>query len=260
MPELRADSRYNLDTQAITERFSIGVDIITVIAETPPDGCITYEIMSAIDDFAWYMSNVPGVQSVITLPMVAKIVNAGWNEGTLKWRVLSRNTDNLVQSVSSVDTSSGLLNADCSVMPVMMFSEDHKAETISRIVSAVKNYRADNENADISYRLATGNVGRHGGDQRRGRCGPVSDPDGRFLGRHICFVSRLLRPAGQPFSILVPVAIAALLAWFVPEARMVTRYRHGAVHRFSGWFAFRPHARCYVSSYRWAWCRCWPMR
>ncbi|MDH3768868.1 MAG: MMPL family transporter, partial [Gammaproteobacteria bacterium] len=159
VPELRAESRYNQDTRVITERFSIGVDIITVIVETVPEGCINYDIMSSIDDFAWYMANVPGVQSVITLPVVSKVVNAGWNEGTLKWRVLSRITDNLVQASQSVDTSSGLLNSDCSVMPVMMFSEDHKAETIARIVDAVKDYRGAYGSDELKFRLATGNVG-----------------------------------------------------------------------------------------------------
>ncbi len=67
VPELRSDSRYNLDTKVITDHFSIGVDIITVIVETKTDGCIDYDIMTAIDRFAWQMQNVEGVQSIIGL-------------------------------------------------------------------------------------------------------------------------------------------------------------------------------------------------
>ena len=159
VPELRTDSRYNLDTQAITDHFSIGVDVISVIVETEPDGCIDYEIMNEIDTFAWRMQNVPGVQSVISLPQVGKVINAGWNEGSLEWRVLPRNQATMVQAVSYVPTSSGLLNSDCSAMPVMIFTEDHKAQTIDRIVAAVKEYRAQTPNQRLSYNLATGNVG-----------------------------------------------------------------------------------------------------
>ncbi len=159
VPELRADSRYNRDSEIISEKFSIGVDILTVIAETIPEGCIDYDVMTQIDRFAWYMENVPGIQSVISLPGVAKVINTGWNEGSLKWRVLSRNQDVLVQSVCYVPTSSGLLNADCSVMPVMMFTRDHKAETISTIVSAVKKYRREHGTDNVTFCLATGNVG-----------------------------------------------------------------------------------------------------
>jgi len=159
VPELRKNSRYNVDTREVTDRFSIGVDIISAIVETSPEACIDYDIMTNIDQFAWYMDNVKGIQSTISLSKVSKVVNAGWNEGSLKWRILSRNRDNLVQSNNSVDTSSGLLNANCSVMPVMMFTEDHKAETIARVVDAVKKFNAEYAMEGVNYRLATGNVG-----------------------------------------------------------------------------------------------------
>ncbi len=159
VPELRPDSTYNRDTQIITEKFSIGVDVITVIVETIAEGCIDHEVMTAIDRFAWHMRNVPGVQSVIDLPMVGKVINAGWNEGSLKWRVLPRNQSTLVQAVSYVPTESGLLNSDCSVMPVMIFTADHKAETIARIVNSVKAFSDAESHDDVVFRLATGNVG-----------------------------------------------------------------------------------------------------
>ncbi len=159
VPELRTDSRYNRDSAVITEHFSIGVDIISVIVETKPDGCIDYDIMTAIDRFAWHMNNVEGVQSIIGLPGIAKVINAGWNEGSLKWRVLPRNQLTMVQAVGYVPTSSGLLNSDCSVMPVMIFTKDHKAETIANIVSEVKNYRDTHGTENVKFRLATGNVG-----------------------------------------------------------------------------------------------------
>ena len=159
VPELRPDSRYNQDAALITDKFSIGVDIITVIVETVPDGCIEHDVMDEIDRFQWHMANVPGVQSTISMPQAAKIINAGWNEGNMKWRVLPRNPQTLVQSVKHIETHTGLLNRDCSVMPVLMFTEDHKAETIKRIVAAVKAYAAENDSDRHRFRLATGNVG-----------------------------------------------------------------------------------------------------
>ena len=159
VPELRENSRYNVDTREVTSRFSIGVDIISAIVETKPEACIDYDVMTNIDQFAWYMDNVDGIQSTISLSKVSKIVNAGWNEGSLKWRVISRNQANLVQATNGIDTSTGLLNADCSVMPVMMFTEDHKAETIARVVDAVKTYNNEFSMDDVNFRLGTGNVG-----------------------------------------------------------------------------------------------------
>ncbi len=159
VPELRADSRYNTDTAIVTSKFSIGVDVLNVIVETKPQGCVDHAVMTTIDDFSWHMRNLPGVQSAVELPGLAKTLNAGWNEGSPKWRVLARNQSVLTQSVTYVPTSSGLLNADCSVMPVMLFTRDHKAGTIEEIVAAVKQFEADHGNADVSFKLATGNVG-----------------------------------------------------------------------------------------------------
>lgn len=159
VPELRADSRYNLDSELISDRFSIGVDILTVIVEAPPQGCVDYEVMNTIDEFEWHMRNTPGVQSVIGLAGIAKVIIAGWNEGCLKFRKLPRNPSAMAQATTYVDTSTGLLNSDCSVMPVMIFTKDHKAETIARIVSAVKKFGQANTNDRVTFKLATGNVG-----------------------------------------------------------------------------------------------------
>ncbi len=159
VPELHGDSQYNIDTDVIADRFSIGVDLISVIVETVPEGCINYEVMDTIDRFEWTMRNVDGVQSVIGLPTIAKRINAGWNEGNIKWQVLPRNQSVLVQSVSYVPTSSGLLNSDCSVMPVLIFTTDHKAETISNIVSNIKSFAKEFDSDSIKFKLATGNVG-----------------------------------------------------------------------------------------------------
>ena len=159
VPEFHADSTYNNDTRTITERFSIGVDILSVIVETSKDGCIDYDVMRDIDRFAWTIENVEGVQSVISLPGIAKTLNAGWNEGSLKWRELPRNQHMIVQSTAYVPTSSGLLNKDCSAMPVLIFTEDHKAETIARVIDEVKRYRANYASDKVSYLLASHNLG-----------------------------------------------------------------------------------------------------
>ena len=159
VPELRADSRYNRDTEVITRKFLIGTDIINVIVETPPDGCVIYDVMRRIDEFAWHMANVEGVRDVVSLPGVSKVVSAGWSEGNLKWRNLPRNRFALVQAQGRIDTSSGLLNKDCNVMPVMLFLADHRAETIERVVREAKAFRAANPSDTVTFRLATGNVG-----------------------------------------------------------------------------------------------------
>src|SRR5699024_5066757 len=70
VPELRDDARYNRDARAIQEHFSLGTDVINIIAQTEANACTeSHEIMEAIDRFGWHMRNVEGVQRVMTLPM-----------------------------------------------------------------------------------------------------------------------------------------------------------------------------------------------
>jgi len=160
IPELRAASRYNTDTAAIMRHFSIGVDVLGVIAQTKlADACTRFDIMETIDRFEWEMKNIAGVQSVKSLPGAAKLINAGWNEGSLKWRVLSRNPQVLAQSITPIDTATGLLNTDCSAMQVMIFTSDHTGETLARIVRAVKTFNVQHGSDALQFKLASGNVG-----------------------------------------------------------------------------------------------------
>jgi predicted RND superfamily exporter protein len=152
--ELREDARYNQDARLITEKFALSVDIINVIAEAAPAACTqSFKVMELIDRFSWHMSNVEGVQQVISLPMAAKIVNAGWNEGNIRWRVLPRDTDQLRVATQGFETDSGLLNDDCSGIPILIFVQDHRATTIDRVVAAVDEFRRANDANDVNFRL-----------------------------------------------------------------------------------------------------------
>ena len=212
VPELRAESVYNRDIATITDRFKIGVDVLTVFAETVPDGCIDYEVLSTLDEFQWHVRNVDGVQSVLSLAGAARNLNAGWNEGNLKWRTLPRNRYSLVQSVSPVPTSSGLINNDCSVLPVLIYTTDHKAETIQRIVDTVKDFQRANTLDRINFRLAGGNVGVMAATNEE-----VDASQFPILGYVfaavilLCLVS--FRSVAATVCIIVPLAAVSLLAY-----------------------------------------------
>lgn len=162
IPELRDDSRYNQDTAAIVSSFTIGVDVLSVIAQARSgmDGaCTQFSVMDAMDRFETHVRNVHGVQSTISLPATAKLLAAANNEGNPRWRVLARNRDALAQSVIPVDTATGLLNTDCSAMQILIFTADHQGETIVHILREIKQWIAENPSEDVSFRLASGNVG-----------------------------------------------------------------------------------------------------
>ena len=159
VPELKPDGRYNRDSRVVSQNFAIGVDVLKVFAETGEYGCVQFDNMELVDRYAWHMRNTPGVQSVLALPSIAKTIRAGWFEASPKWHVLPRNKEGLAQIVSPVPSSLGLANPDCSVMPVLIFTADHRAETLDRIVEATQQFSRDNANAGVQLKLASGNAG-----------------------------------------------------------------------------------------------------
>jgi predicted RND superfamily exporter protein len=214
VPELRADSRYNLDTDIITSKFSIGVDILTVIVRTEEPACVSFDLMSAIDRFAWRMQNVDGVQDVVTLPFIAKTAIAGWNEGSLKWRSIPREQAQLTQSTRYIETSTGLLNANCNIVPVMLFLKDHRAETIERAVAAVKAWREKNPIEGADFRLAAGNVGVMAATNEEVKAKEFPILAGVFLAVIVmCLIT--FRSVLGTVLVVVPLALVSVLVYAV---------------------------------------------
>jgi uncharacterized protein len=156
-PELRPDSRYNLDNAFIIDNYSTSSDVLVVMVSTPDEMCSAYETMEAINQLEWRMANMEGVQSAVSMVTVAKQVIMGNNEGNLKWQTLSRNQDNLNNAISRAP--SGLFNSSCSLAPVMLYLEDHKAETLSRVTAAVEEFAAEYNTDTLEFKLAAGNAG-----------------------------------------------------------------------------------------------------
>jgi predicted RND superfamily exporter protein len=155
-PELRSDSRYNLDNDFIIKNYSTSSDVLVVMVKTAPEGCSAFKTLSAMDELMWKMDNTKGVQSAVSMVTVSRQMIKGMNEGNLKWETLSRNQDVLNNSIARAD---GLYNADCSVAPVLVFLEDHKAETLKRAIGAVQDFAKTNNQDDLEFRLAAGNAG-----------------------------------------------------------------------------------------------------
>ncbi len=155
-PELHADSRYNLDNDFMIHNYSTSSDVLVVMVKTPSEGCSSYSTLKAMDDLSWRMENTPGVQSVVSMVTVSKQVIKGMNEGSLKWETLSRNQHVLNNSIARADS---LYNSDCSLAPLLIFLEDHKAETLTTAVAAVEDFAAQNNTDEHQFLLAAGNAG-----------------------------------------------------------------------------------------------------
>ncbi|MEX2475738.1 RND family transporter [Marinobacter sp.] len=156
-PELRADSRYNKDNAYLIENYSTSADVMVVMVKTPEEQCTQYSVLRAMDSLQWELQNTPGVQSSVSLADVSKLVTKALNEGSWKWYEISRNQTIINASIR--EAPAGLINTNCDLTPVLVFLEDHKAETLQTVVDRVEEFAENNSNEEHTFMLAAGNAG-----------------------------------------------------------------------------------------------------
>lgn len=159
-PELRPDSRYNRDNTYITHHYSLSSDLFAVILKTPANGSYKYESLVEADRLAWELRRIPGVQMTTSLVDAVRQVTSGTFEGSPKWLTLSRNQDilNYGSQVASVNNPE-LFNGDASVMPVIAFLTDHKAQTLDKVMAVSERFIAEHSTADRRFMLVAGSAG-----------------------------------------------------------------------------------------------------
>jgi uncharacterized protein len=159
-PELRADSRYNRDNAYITSHYALSSDQFAVIVKTAKEGCLKYETLVEADRLAWELQQLPGVQTTVSLTDAVRQITAGSYEGSPKWLTLSRNQDtlNYAAQQSSVNNPD-LFNTECSVMPVIAYLKDHKAETLDQVVQVAAAFAEKHNAGDRQFLLAAGSAG-----------------------------------------------------------------------------------------------------
>ncbi len=159
-PELRADSRYNRDNAYITGHYSLSSDTFAVIVKTDKEGCLKYGTLIEADRLAWQLQQVDGVQTTVSLANAVRQITAGSNEGSPKWLTIARNQDVLNYGAQQASVNNpDLFNTDCSVMPVIAYLSDHRAETLDRVVMASSAFAAAHGNDERRFMLAAGSAG-----------------------------------------------------------------------------------------------------
>lgn len=159
-PELRPDSRYNLDNAYITSHYSISSDIFAVMVKTNDDGCRSYETLTEVDRLAWELNQVPGVQRTGSLADTVRTYTAGMFEGNPKWATVSDNQGIIdAQIGNAVSWNSEYLNTQCNLTPVVAYLADHKAATLEGVVDAAQRFADAHNTQDRQFLLAAGNSG-----------------------------------------------------------------------------------------------------
>ncbi|MDD2047773.1 efflux RND transporter permease subunit [Pseudomonas putida] len=159
-PELHADSRYNRDNAYITGHYALSSDTFAVMIKTAPEGCLRYQTLVLADRLAWELQQHAGVQTTLSLTNAVRQITAGTYEGNPKLNSIQRNQDvlNYAAQQASVNAPE-LFNNDCSLMPVIAYLKDHKADTLDEVVAVAERFAQANSSEDRQFLLAAGSAG-----------------------------------------------------------------------------------------------------
>ena len=159
-PELRADSRYNRDNAYITSHYALSSDQFAVMIKTAPEGCLNYQTLILADRLAWELQQAPGVQATSSLVNAVRQITAGSYEGNPKLNSIQRNQDVLNYAAQQASVNSPeLFNTDCSLMPVVAYLKDHKAQTLDSVVAIADSFARANSTPQRQFLLAAGTAG-----------------------------------------------------------------------------------------------------
>ncbi|WP_323883279.1 efflux RND transporter permease subunit [Aeromonas caviae] len=159
-PELRADSRYNKDNGYITSHYALSSDLFAVMIKTAPEGCLNYQTLILADRLGWELQQHPGVQATSSLVNAVRQITAGTYEGNPRLASIQRNQNVLNYAAQQASVNSPeLFNTDCSLMPVIAYLRDHKAETLSGVVAIAERFARENSSPDRQFLLAAGSAG-----------------------------------------------------------------------------------------------------
>jgi predicted RND superfamily exporter protein len=156
-PELRPQSRYNLDNSYLTRHYSTSSDVLVVMVRTPVQGAMKLAALQKVDDLEWRLRQVEGVETTQSVASLSRQTAVGMNEGNPRWYELQPNQAALNTASSRAPRS--LVDADFSLLQLQAYLTDHKAATLRRVSAEVEAFASENDSDDARFLLAAGNAG-----------------------------------------------------------------------------------------------------
>jgi predicted RND superfamily exporter protein len=159
-PELRRDSRYNLDNAYIARHYGLSSDQFAVIVKTPKSACDRYEGLVEADRLGWELEHVQGVKAVTSFAEQTKRGVAASSEGYFKWNTLSRDPRILGPAANRViQDNPDAMNPNCSLFAVTAYLSDHRADTLDRVLKSVEGFAATHSRPGVEFLPAAGPAG-----------------------------------------------------------------------------------------------------
>jgi predicted RND superfamily exporter protein len=159
-PELRSDSRYNRDDAYVKAHYRLSSDQFVVMLVTPPGQCNNYATLIELDRMGANLRQVDGVKGTASAADMVRLATAGQFEGNPKWLSIPRDANVLNTALADVLADHPeMVDQRCSVMPLIAYLGDHKADTLSRVVASAEAFGKAHSSPERQFELAAGSAG-----------------------------------------------------------------------------------------------------
>ncbi len=210
-PELRQSARYNQDNLRITQKYSIGLDVLSIYMETDvTEACLDPDVMRAVEELDFHARSIKGVNSTQSVAGMGKVSIAGNNEGNPRWAAIPGSSRGLMAGSRAYSASNGLVVDGCQTMQMLLFLNDHDGDTIAHVIDQVEHIIANIDEPKLRFMLAGGNVGVMAASNEA-----VQQAEAQMHGSLLlavalfCWVT--FRSGRAVLCILIPLAIVATL-------------------------------------------------
>lgn len=156
-PELRADSRYNRDVAFMTANFGASSDVFAIMVRSPDGICSKFDVLRRVDALEWELRQLPGVEGTNSLALLNRRLMVGLTEGHPGWYDLPRDQDMLNTITSRAPKE--LYNDDCNLLTLYVYLQDHRADTLNRVVGVVEAFAKRYDDQNAHFVLAAGSAG-----------------------------------------------------------------------------------------------------
>jgi uncharacterized protein len=156
-PELRPNSRYNLDNAFVVKNYGASSDVLAVMVETPTGTCNNYNTLMKVDALEWTLRQTEGVESTDSLALWNRKLNTALTEGSAKWYDLFPNQS----MINFITTNSvrGYANDSADLLTLYVYLRDHRADTLTKVVNVVETFAKENNTKDVRFELGAGSAG-----------------------------------------------------------------------------------------------------
>lgn len=135
-PELRVDSRYNLDNDFMVKNDGASSDMLAIMVTTLLGRCNEYDILMKVVALERMLRQTEGVESTDSLALWNPMSNTGYTEGSPKWYDLFPN-QSMLNDITKKSVR-GYADGSYDMMTMYVDLADHRADTLSRVVDVVR--------------------------------------------------------------------------------------------------------------------------